>query len=67
MIRYWIEMAFFMHLVLCVIGVYDLYVETNLRPKVKFFFLICALPLAGFLIFEEIKKRCLRDSAAAKQ
>ena len=56
-----------MNLVLCVIGVYDLYVETNLRQKVKFFFLICALPLAGFLIFEEIKKRCLRDSAAAKQ
>jgi hypothetical protein len=57
MARYWIEMALFMHLVLCLIGLYGLLDESTLKRKVKFLLLIVFLPLAGFLIFEESRKK----------
>lgn len=55
--RYCIEMALFMHLVFCVIGLYGLLAESTLKRKAKLLLLLVFLPLAGFLIFEEARKK----------
>ena len=55
--RYWIEMALFLHLVFSIIGMYDLFEESKLKNKVMFSLLICLLPLAGILMFEAAKRR----------
>lgn len=55
--RYWLEMAIFLHLVFCVIRVYDVFEESNLKNKIKFSLLICLFPFGGILIFEAAKRR----------
>lgn len=54
--RYWIEMAFFLHLVFCVINLYELVFESKVKAKVKFAAWIILFPVVGIILFERSKK-----------
>ena len=55
--RYWLELALFLHLVFCIIKIYDLFEESKVREKIKFALLIFLFPFAGLLMFEAAKRR----------
>ena len=57
MMRYWIEMFLFMHLVFATINIYDAWTDARLKKKGTFVFLILLVPVAGMLTFHKFRRK----------